>query len=94
MEEIAIPITSEFKEITREIVNKNLSETEWSAIEGDDMFQSNYFEGGFDATENAFTFSFFINEKEYWVQLTLDEIKKINAGQMLTLKGTLADTFI
>ena len=94
MEEIAIPIISEFKEICSKIVSENLSEAEWSAIESDDMFQSNTFEGGFDATENAFTFSFFINEKEYWVQLTLEEISKIDAGQVLTLKGTLSDTFI
>lgn len=94
MEEIAIPITSEFKEICEKIVSENLSETEWSAIENDDMFQSTSFEGGFDATENAFTFSYFTNNKEYWFQLRLEEVKKIYAGQELTVKGTLADTFI
>lgn len=58
------------------------------------MFQSNTFEGGFDATENAFTFSFFTGGKEYWFQLTLEEVSKIPAGQDVSLRGTLADTFI
>lgn len=94
MAEIVIPITPEFKEICKEIVSENLSETEWSAIESDDMFQSSSFEGGFDATENAFTFSFFTNNKEYWFQLSLEEVQKIYGGQQLSVRGTLADTFI
>jgi hypothetical protein len=92
MKEVTIPINSDFKEICKKIVDRELSETQWSEVESDDMFQSDSFEGGFDATENAFTFSYYTSEKEYWFQLTLEDILKVHNGQELILQGTLAGT--
>jgi predicted PP-loop superfamily ATPase len=94
MEEFQIPITEELKEICREIVNMRLSEPEWAAIESDDMFQKDFFVGGYDATENAFTLSYLEDNKEYWFQLTLEEVSKINEGKTPELQGRLADTSI
>lgn len=90
MNEITIPITPEFRTICKEIIDENLSEAEWSEVESDDMFQTNLFEGGFDTTENAFTFSYFTDGKEYWFQLTLEDAIKINDGFEVALNGNLS----
>ena len=60
-----------------EIIELNKTEFEWGEIEASDMFQKGNYIGGFEEIENAFTFSYFLNEKEYWFQLTLNEIRDV-----------------
>ncbi len=93
-EKIQIPINEEFQQICKEISEKNYSDVEWCNIESDDMFQKSEFVGGFDATEKAFTFSYYKDGNEYWFQVTLAEINKIYQGKKLEINGTLknADT--
>ena len=50
--------------------------------EFDFMFQGKGYEGGFDATEMAFCFSIYKDEKEYWLQLSLDKVKSIADGKV------------
>jgi hypothetical protein len=70
-----LPVTPELESIFRKIVEENKSSDEWVQMESDDMFQSEHFCGGFDATERAFCFSLYRDDaKEYWFQLTLDEV--------------------
>ena len=71
-----------FLQIARSIVAEGKTVKEWAEIESDDMFQSGAYVGGYDATEQAFTFSFY-GESEYWFQLTLDEIRNVCGGQKL-----------
>ena len=87
---MTIPINEELKDICKEIVAENLSLEEWSHIESDDMFQTKTFEGGFDATAKEFVFSFFA-EKEYWFQLSLADVIKINNKQLVVIIGTIAE---
>jgi len=54
-----IPIDDEFLTLCEQILKEGLSLEEWREIESDDMFQSPHYEGGFDATEDAFCFSYF-----------------------------------
>ena len=77
-----ILVTEEFRGICSEIVSERKSDQEWAAVESDDMFQSEHFVGGFDATEQAFCFSYFDpSATEYWFQLTRSEIEEIAAGR-------------
>ena len=75
-------IGDEFKTVCEEIVNQRKSLEEWAKIESDDMFQGKAYEGGLDATEMAFCFSIYENEREYWLQLSLDEVKSIADGKV------------
>ncbi|WP_430901878.1 MULTISPECIES: hypothetical protein [unclassified Paraflavitalea] len=68
----------EFYEISKQIVLENKSLLEWAEIESDDMFQTNLYEGGFDSTGMEFVFSVFIDNKEYWFQVSIEDMYKIN----------------
>jgi hypothetical protein len=73
-----VSISNELLSIFREIIEERKTVGEWAAVESDDMFQIGNYSGGFDATENAFCFSFYNGTgEEFWFQLELDEIKKI-----------------
>ena len=77
-----LPIDSEFRALCREIASENRPEEEWAEIESDDMFQSESYEGGYDATEEAFCFSHYAQDgQEYWFQLKLSEVLAIAAGR-------------
>lgn len=85
-------IDEEFKNICRKILNMNLSINEWEKIESDDMFQTQHYEGGYDATENAFCFSFYDeNKTEYWIQISLEEVKKILSNSIDYLEARIPD---
>ena len=73
-----VNISEEFKIICKEILNLNKTVEEWCQIEADDMFQTNSYEGGFDATEKEFCFSVFVEDIEYWFQVSLNEVKQID----------------
>jgi hypothetical protein len=75
-----VELDDTFREIARSIIVGGKTEDEWSEIESDDMFQSGAYSGGFDATERAFTFSFYGPDGEYWFQLTLDEMRDVADG--------------
>jgi hypothetical protein len=77
-----LSIDAELRALCREIAGENRPEEEWAEIESDDMFQSESYEGGFDATEEAFCFSHHAqDDQEYWFQLTLSEVQAIAAGE-------------
>jgi len=74
-------ITTEFILICHQILSENLAIEEWSLIESTDQFQTENYCGGFDETEQEFTFSYFnTKEDEFWFQLSLSEIEKVSKG--------------
>ena len=77
--------------ILEDIVAENKREEEWAEIESDDMFQNDPYVGGYDADEEAFCFSYFAEDREYWFQLTLDEVKSAVAGELTDLELVEAD---
>lgn len=84
-----IPLNKELRSICQSISAKRKSLSEWSAIESDDMFQSDSFCGGFDADELAFLFSWRTDyADEYWFQLTLDQVAEIASGGSPQIVGT------
>ena len=73
-----IDVDKEFYEVCRKIIDENKSIEEWRQIESSDMFQTKNYCGGYDATEDAFCFSYFDqNGVEFWFQLTLKDIEEI-----------------
>ena len=77
-----IQLDSELETLFSKIISQNKTQYEWALIESSDMFQSERYCGGFDATENAFCFSFYDDSgSEYWFQVTLDEITKLMASE-------------
>lgn len=55
------------------------------------MFQKGSYIGGFDATEQEFCFSVFLDCKEYWFQFSLGEAKEIYQGLINDLDIYAAD---
>ena len=75
-----IAVTQELRDILRQILDEGRTPNDWATIESDDMFQSEHFCGGFDATERAFCFSLYHdNGKEYWFQITLEDVGALSA---------------
>jgi len=72
-----IAVTQELRDLFARILAENKTESEWAEMESDDMFQSDHYRGGFDATEMAFCFSFFDGDGvELWFQLRLEEVRE------------------
>ena len=72
-------LSESFFKIVTQIVNEKKSLDEWAEIESDDMFQTEEYVGGYDATEKEFCFGVFIDSCEYWFQLSLDDIHKLES---------------
>lgn len=70
-------LTGAFLRICKQIVDESKSLEEWAEIESDDMFQNEDYVGGFDATEMEFCFSVFIDNNEYWFQISLEKVNDI-----------------
>lgn len=79
-------VSREITDIFKEIDERNISLEEWKEIESSDMFQSKSFNGGFDAIENEFCFSFYYENKEYWFQFNLKDIESYFKGDPVTLQ--------
>ena len=76
-------INSEFISICQQILRKNLDLKDWNLIESSDQFQTEKYCGGFDGTENEFTFSYYDESgNEFWFQLPLSDIEKVEKGMI------------
>ena len=83
-----IQIDHEFLTLCEEILKEGHSLEEWREIESDDMFQSPHYSGGFDATEDAFCFSYYDSDGgELWFQLTLSEMMEAVAGELKSIEA-------
>ena len=87
-----IKIEPEFLTILKEIKSENKTIYEWREIESSDMFQSNNYCGGFDATEDKFTFSYYDNRnREFWFEVSLDDIGMILKGEVNQIQTRIPD---
>lgn len=78
--------------IAREIVALARSEAEWAEVASCDMFQRGAYCGGFEATEMAFTFSFWRDSgDEVWLQASLAEVAAIASGELLDVEARPAE---
>ena len=87
-------IGNELISIFKEIINQKLNIEEWSLIESSEQFQTPNYSGGFEATENEFTFSYFDNNRnEFWFQLPLNDIYRIIEGNNVEIYMTKAEDY-
>lgn len=87
-----LKIDDEFKNICFEILGENKTDEEWSEIPSCDMFQSDHYCGGYENLERAFCFSYYDSlGQEFWLQITLHEIKKIIEGNIEEINIRLPD---
>jgi hypothetical protein len=83
---------AELRATCRDIVGRNWNEKVWSAHESDDEFQTEHLCGGFDATEQAFCFSWYSsNGKEYWFQFPLAEAENLAASSSVSVRLRAAE---
>ncbi len=81
-----------FLKIADIILKEDMTVNEWAEVESDDMFEEGEYVGGFDATEMEFCFSVYIDKKEYWFQLPLEEIKDALTGKIKQVDCRPANT--
>ena len=85
-------VDTELFSICEDILNKNLDLEAWVLAESSDEFQTKNYCGGFDATEGAFTFSYYDeNNHEFWFQLTHNAIKQVVDGEITEIEIIKAD---
>ena len=76
-----IQADDDLRAICRKIVAEGKSMTEWDLLESDDTFQQGPFVGGYDASEQGFTFSYYdASKKEWWLSFSLPVAEKIARG--------------
>ncbi len=76
---MTLSVNDEFKVICRQIEVENFSVEDWRDAESSDEFQGEHFCGGYDA-----------DEKEWWFQLTLDEVQNILRGELTNFETRAA----
>jgi hypothetical protein len=87
-----IPVDAELRAVCTRIVAASLPIEEWRATESGDHFQRERYQGGYEAIEDAFCFSYYTPDgSELWLQFTLDEAAEIAAGRQLTVAARDAD---
>ena len=86
-----LPVDDELAAIVAEIIDANRTESEWAAVESDDMFERAGYVGGYDADERAFVFSLHADDGELWFQFTLDEARAIVTGRQKALTARPAE---
>lgn len=79
-------VDEEFRGICEAILAQGKSAAEWDRIESDDLFQTEHYTGGYDATEQEFCFSYRDRDrKEWWFQFSYADTARIASGQLTHL---------
>lgn len=78
-------VDQEFIDLCKKIKAEGKTLSEWAEVESDDMFQSGKYVGGFDADEEEFCFSVYLDDGEHWFQISLEHIEGIANGSMNTV---------
>ena len=87
-----LKVDTELRGLCEEIVDRDQSLEDWRETESDDEFQTDHYEGGYDADEDAFCFSHYAPDgEELWFQVTLAEVERIAAGEMSTVEARPAE---
>jgi hypothetical protein len=87
-----LPVPDDLRSICRQIVAERKTDDEWSEIEADNWFQTDRVDGGYDALERAFTFSYHpADGGELWFQLTLAEAARVATGEMTLVDARPAE---
>jgi hypothetical protein len=89
---MTVHFDEEFIGLAKQITAEAKSPVQWAEIEADDMFRSTHFEGGYDATEQAFCFSYYNQGgDEFWFQLTINEMIAVANGGLRAVSARPAE---
>ena len=88
---MTIDVDDELRAICRDLIAEGFSESGWADRESDDWVQSDHYQGGYDATEEAFCFSRYDGDDEVWFQFTLAEAAAIANGDVAQLPARHAE---
>ena len=87
-----LTVDEEFRKLAEEIAAWMDTEPDWRECESDDMFQSEQYCGGYDADEEAFTFSHYDGGgEEWWFQLTPSQVIDAARGRLSTVDARQPD---
>ena len=83
-----VTVDTELRALCQRILSLGHSLDEWRERESDDMFQTEHFCGGFDATEDAFCFSLYpVAGGELWFQITAAQLAGIASGHLTVISA-------
>lgn len=88
---IEIVADAPLRSICVAIVATGFGTVEWADRESDDWFQDGPYTGGYDATESAFCFEVTVAGQELWFQFTLEDARRIAAGERLRIEARPRD---
>lgn len=89
---MALPVDDDLRTMCGQILREGKDAAGWSEIESDDFYQTDTIHGGFDALEQAFTFSYYLpTGEEHWFQLTLGEVAEVARGDRTTVDARVPD---
>ena len=78
-----LAIDAELRALCAEVAAWMADEPAWRECESSDMFQSAHYCGGFEADEDAFTFSHYDDAgRERWFTLTPEDVGRVLDGQL------------
>lgn len=87
-----ISLSEELVEILEKIKAEKKTLKEWCEIESSDMYQTQHFNGGFDADEEEFTFSYYDDAgNEFWFQFPLNVVEIALTDPNFVFFATIAD---
>jgi hypothetical protein len=91
-----LKIDDEFKQICSEIIKENKTDEEWEETQSGDMFQSEHYCGGYEDLDEdldgEFCFSYYSDHnKEYWFQISLNDLPKILSNEIQEIDLRIAD---
>lgn len=81
-------IESELRDICQDIVDRDQSLDEWREMASSDEFQGERYSGGFEAEEDAFSFSYYGDDStELFFQFSLEEAAEIASGEQKSVEA-------
>ena len=79
-----LEIDEELRSICHAIQAEGKSNSEWTQIESDDWFQTERYVGGYDGTEQEFSFSYYDEAgKIWWLSFALADVARILDGELM-----------
>ncbi len=81
-----VQVNDELKSICKDIVDENKSAEQWKQSGSGELYQTDNYCGGYEASTGVFSFSLYKDDKEYWFDLQLSAISEIVKGNKKTIE--------
>jgi len=81
-----VQVNEELKGICRDIIGENKSAEQWKQSGSGELYQTDNYCGGYEASKGLFSFSLYKDDKEYWFDLNLSEVSEIAEGNKKSIQ--------